>query len=210
LLGALVDGGIEWVWSAEATRKLNLRRNWTVRSDFSIPAKASAETRTHAPQQRALQHALGGNLTADSTLDRSCGCASARSATNGGSEGACTGTCCQRRNWASNSAAYRAANRANSELLGKRSKASVACVAQRVERNTCSTAEQGATADSRDQGNEWDQEPARIHQVRRIIEHIPVEVRLAAGEEDRVLGGPAAGLGVVVAGAEANQAGLGS
>ena len=49
----------------------------------------------------------------------------------------------------------------------------------------------------------------RIHQHRRRIAHIPVQVRVAGGEAERVLGGPAAGGRVEVAGAVVVQARLG-
>jgi len=45
-------------------------------------------------------------------------------------------------------------------------------------------------------------QPKRIDEIHRVVDDIAVQVRGAALEPDRVLGGPAPGGGVVVAGAE--------
>ncbi len=50
---------------------------------------------------------------------------------------------------------------------------------------------------------------AGIDPVYRILEHIPIQIRIPALEQDWILGGPSSSLGVVVAGAEADQAGVG-
>ena len=47
-----------------------------------------------------------------------------------------------------------------------------------------------------------------INEVDRIIDNIPVEVRVAALKANWILGRPSSGLRVVVSGAEANQLGL--
>jgi hypothetical protein len=46
----------------------------------------------------------------------------------------------------------------------------------------------------------------RIHEVDRVAVGVGVEVRVAAGEAGRVLGGPAGERGVVIASAEAHEA----
>jgi hypothetical protein len=51
-------------------------------------------------------------------------------------------------------------------------------------------------------------EAGRVDEVHRVIGDVAVEVRVAAGEVDRVPGRPPAGLRVVVAGAEADEAGV--
>ena len=50
--------------------------------------------------------------------------------------------------------------------------------------------------------------PTWIHQIHRVVQHIPVQVRIAPGEAYRVFGGPSAREGVVLSEAEVDQSRL--
>ena len=49
---------------------------------------------------------------------------------------------------------------------------------------------------------------SRISRIDRIIVDIPIKVCIAPGEQDGVFSGPAAGVGIIIAGTEAGEAGV--
>jgi len=51
--------------------------------------------------------------------------------------------------------------------------------------------------------------PTRVHEVDRIPTHVRVQIRVPAGEANRVWFDPGSGLGVVVSGAQVEEAGVG-
>ena len=51
-------------------------------------------------------------------------------------------------------------------------------------------------------------ETFRVNPIDRVLQHISIQVGIAPIEKDGVLGGPAAGFGVVVPGAKAGQLGV--
>ena len=48
----------------------------------------------------------------------------------------------------------------------------------------------------------------RIHPIHRIILDVAIQIRIPAGEQDRILGGPAAGVGIIVPRPKAHQSGV--